>query len=229
MLRNDAYNVTMTETAEGAPQGRRERKKQATRRTIKEAALALALERGLEHLTVEEISEAADVSPRTFFNYFGCKEDALIGETGEAAEELGERIRARPLDETPLRTLRTVIAESEFLRHAHARREEALARERLVHSNPALLPRQLAQYATIERTFTEAMAERLGVDPDQDLRPALLAALAGSVIKVSMKRWTADGTRPPNELMNEAFDLLERGAGMTPPAAVDSSSPQTEP
>ncbi|MGH3098176.1 MAG: TetR/AcrR family transcriptional regulator [Streptosporangiales bacterium] len=202
----------MTEMAEAPPQGRRERKKQATRRAIKQAALTLALERGIEHLTVEEISEAADVSPRTFFNYFSCKEDALIGEAGEAAAELRELIAQRPADEAPLRTLRVALRESELLSSAHATREHALARQRLVHANPSLLPRQLAQYATIERALTEAMAERLGVDPDDDLRPQLLAALAGSVVKVAMKRWTANGTRRPAKLVDEAFDVLEQGA-----------------
>lgn len=201
----------MTEVTEVLSEGRRERKKRATRRAIKEAALSLALERGIEHLTVEEISEVADVAPRTFFNYFSCKEDALIAEADETAAELHELIVQRPADEAPLRALRVALRESELLSSTHARREHALARQRLVHANPSLLPRQLAQYARIERALTEAMAERLSVDADDDLRPPLLAALAGSVIKVAMKRWTANGRRGPAELVDEAFDVLERG------------------
>lgn len=200
------------ETAEEAPEGRWQRKKRVTRRAIKQAALTLALERGLEHLTVDEISEAADVSPRTFFNYFSCKEDALVGEAGEAAAEVRELIAQRPADEPPLRTLRAVLLQSELVTTARSARERTLAWQRLVHAHPTLLARQLAQYTTIERAFAEAMAERLAIDVDDDLRPPLLAALAGSVVRVAMQRWTADSARRPDELIDEAFDVLEQNA-----------------
>src|SRR5690606_24116273 len=56
----------------------RERRRSATRQEIHHAAVALVLERGLAGVTVEEIAEAAGVSPRTFFNYFPTKRDALV-------------------------------------------------------------------------------------------------------------------------------------------------------
>src|SRR5699024_6085281 len=144
--------------------GLRERKKLATRRNIKQAALHLALEEGLESLTVEAISEVADVSPRTFFNYFSSKEEALVGENFEAEAEVRETILTRPSDEAPLRTLRLAVAGSEMLRAADDRRDEAIAHQRLVRQNPSLLPRQLAKYAAFERSLADALAERLGVD-----------------------------------------------------------------
>src|SRR5690554_2629029 len=59
--------------------GLRERKLRETRQALERATVELALEHGLEHVTIEQIAERADVSPRTFFNYFGSKEDALLG------------------------------------------------------------------------------------------------------------------------------------------------------
>jgi AcrR family transcriptional regulator len=200
--------MTGTTTTDAGP-GRRERKKQATRKEIKRAALRLALERGAEHLTVDEIAEAGDVSSRTFFNYFSCKEDALVSDNSEAVTALREAIAARPVDEPALRTLRAAFGESGFVATVQEHREDMLARHRLVTDNPALLPRQLAQYAALEQALTAAMAERLGADPERDLRPAVLASLAATVLRVAIHRWSADGSTALEELFHTVFDLLE--------------------
>jgi AcrR family transcriptional regulator len=198
----------MVETVAPEQAGRRERKKQATRREIKRAALALALEQGVEHLTVEEISEAADVAPRTFFNYFACKEDALVSDSGEAVAALAEAIAARPAGEAPLAALRAAFSESGFVATVSEHREDMLARHRLVCAHPVLLPRQLSQYAALEEVLRVAMAGRLHVDPEADLRPAVLAALAAAVLRVAIHRWAADGRTPLEELFGEVFALL---------------------
>lgn len=186
--------------------GRRERKKRETRLSIRRAALELALERGVDRLTVEEIAEAADVSPRTFFNYFSCKEDALVMDA--AIGELRTLIRERPAGEPPLDTLRAAITSSGMLGAATMNREQVSSRHRLVSANPSLVPRQMAQYEAVEREMAEAVGERLGVDPDVDLRPALLAAVAAGAVRVALRRWTADGSRLLVEQIESAFDLL---------------------
>ncbi len=70
--------------------GRRERKKEETRRRITMSALDLFHEKGFEATTVDEITERADVAKGTFFNYFPRKESvlaALSEEWMERAEE----------------------------------------------------------------------------------------------------------------------------------------------
>lgn len=189
--------------------GRRERKKLATRRAIRSAALRLALEHGVDHFTVEEISEVADVAPRTFFNYFASKEDALVGEDSEDSAELREAIESRPASEAPLRTLHIVLRERCVEHTAQSHRQEALSRQRLVRENPSLLPRQLAKFAALERTLTAAIAERAGADPERELWPGLFAALSVTTMRVAMQRWSADASRSPGELIDEAFALID--------------------
>lgn len=191
--------------------GRRERKKQATRHALRHAALRLAMERGLDHLTVEDISERADVSPRTFFNYFSCKEDALVGGSPEAEEELRRAVTARPPGEPPLETLRAVLKELGAAQTTQDYREDVRLRQQLVAAHPALLPRRLAHYASLERVLTQELAARTGEDPKRDFRPALLAAVGVTVARLSFQRWSDDGERSLSAFIDEAFDQLARG------------------
>src|SRR5436190_17976811 len=87
---------------------RRERRKAATRRTIQLAAWRLVAERGLDEVTVQEISEAADIAPRTFFGYCASKEDALALDRLWTAGRLREVIASRPAGERPLESLRAM-------------------------------------------------------------------------------------------------------------------------
>src|SRR5215469_1070208 len=74
------------------PVSLRERKKQATRLLLRRTALELVAERGLANVTVEDIAEAAEVSPRTLFNYFPSKEAALFSGDPDRAAALRDAI-----------------------------------------------------------------------------------------------------------------------------------------
>ena len=60
------------------PLGLRERKKIRTKETIQREAYRLFDENGYANTTVEQIAEAAEVSPSTFFRYFPTKEDLVL-------------------------------------------------------------------------------------------------------------------------------------------------------
>src|SRR3984957_14095381 len=97
--------------ATAPPVSLRERKKLATRRLLRRAAIELVAERGLANVTVEDIAEAAGVSPRTFFNYFPSKEAVLFGGYEERAAALRDRVAARSPGSPAIDVLRTVMAE----------------------------------------------------------------------------------------------------------------------
>lgn len=196
----------MTEHAEIL--GRREQKKRDTRRAIRNAALDLALEHGLENLTVEAIAQTAGISPRTFFNYFGCKEDALVTQAAEAAAQVSALILERPADETPMIALRNAILASEYFGAAPVDRERALARQRLTQSDPGLLAHHLGKIAKVEKSFATALATRMNVDVEQDLSPQLLAAVAVGVVRVAVRQWVLNDHTALHELLEQAFDQV---------------------
>src|SRR5487761_670767 len=102
--------VTSTTPATEPPVSLRERKKLATRRLLRRAALDLVAQRGLANVTVEDIAEAAEVSPRTFFNYFPSKEAVLFGGDPDRAAELREGIVSEAPGKPALDALRVVLA-----------------------------------------------------------------------------------------------------------------------
>lgn len=88
--------------------GLRERKKFATKEALGRAALDLAVERGLDAVTAESIAEAAQVSTRTFHNYFSCKEDAVLFEVDKSVQHMLEAFAARDPAEPVLDSLEEV-------------------------------------------------------------------------------------------------------------------------
>ena len=108
--------------APGSRSGLRERKKLAVRRALSSAAIRLAVERGLENVTIEDITAEADVSVRTFGNYFSSKYEAICALGTDRAWRIGADLLARPADE-PLweAVCATVLAHYEGAGEAPAR------------------------------------------------------------------------------------------------------------
>lgn len=186
--------------------GLRERKKRATRQALHDAALRLTLEHGLEHLTVEEISAAADVSPRTFFNYFPGKEQAIVGDDLFAADaqQVSEIMAgaASVLDGMQAVALDLAAA-------AAMRREQVQLRWQVITRYPALITAMFARLEKFNTVVACAVAARLGCAPD-DTYPQLMAAMTTTGIRVAVQRWTTGHRDEPLERhMAEVFGLLK--------------------
>ena len=199
-------SVTVTHPALGL----RERKKMAARLALQRAALELTAERGLEHVTVEDIAAAADMSPRTFFNYFSSKEDALVAPDEHRLAAHARQLIDRPAAEAPLDALRAVLAAE-----MRAQTEDLhLLRLQMsvVEPNPALLPRLVGSFSVVERILAQAVAERTGTDVDRDPYPMLLAAVATSALRTALHLWrTSDFQADLPDLVDDAFASVAAG------------------
>ncbi|WP_369252774.1 acyl-CoA-like ligand-binding transcription factor [Geodermatophilus amargosae] len=191
--------------------GLRERKKLATRVALHQAALQLVAERGLDGVSVDDIAARADVSPRTFFNYFPTKDDAVLGLDPADSALAAERFAARPAEEDPVTALRAVQAEQSAAMAGEPQGVWPL-RLRVVDEHPVLLARLHAAFGGSERALADAVAARTGTRVGVDAYPTLLAAVAGAAMRTALHRWlAADFTVPLPRLVDEAWDVLAAG------------------
>ncbi len=195
---------------------RRDRKKLATRQALRCAALDLVATRGYAHVTVEDIAEAADVSPRTFFNYFPSKEAAVLGDD-ELLGELRTEILGRPPEETAFQAVEQVVCSHIAARSRHPDSTwrdpgELYRRMRAAQDDPHLRVALVAHMAAFERVVAEAVAERTDADTASDPYPALLASAAMAVARVALLYWArGGGANPAEDVVRAGFRALSSG------------------
>lgn len=197
-----------------AEQGLRERKRVRTFRTIFEAAAELALELGLEHATVDAISDRANVSSRTFFNYFASKEDAVLGiDSSGIDEEVIEHLSGHRTDDVlhdVASLVYSVIAETS------AGIDKVDLRKRVLERYPQLLTRQILRVAAMEDRLGLVVADWLGstegfADDSAESRQEaaqILLSVCLAAMRVAMKKWPRDTSGDPRENYTRAVDLL---------------------
>jgi AcrR family transcriptional regulator len=197
----------------GAESGLRDRKKLATRNAIREATFRLVAERGFARVTVEEIAAAAEIAPRTFFNYFPSKESVVFGDAQDTTDRLARSFLARPADETPIAALRAVLMEHGSMM-LELGDEPSIWQQHLsiVRNDPALLGPYVAHNVKMERRLIEAVAQRLKTDPSVDPYPALLTATMLAATRVAALHWSAgDGSQSLPHLTAIALDSVASG------------------
>jgi AcrR family transcriptional regulator len=189
--------ATPPDIAEDHAAGLRERKKAATRQALSSAAMRLAIERGLENVLVEDIADAAGVSPRTFSNYFASKYEAICALQQERARRIGDALRARPAAE-PLWDSVTEAILSQFgpvvRPHGHAEMSPQSLRDwmagiRLVVGSPPLAGEYLKVQGQAQYHLADAIAERLGSSTETDMFPRIMAGAVSAAMQAAMQRW----------------------------------------
>jgi AcrR family transcriptional regulator len=196
---------------EAVPDGRRERKKSRTRQDLVDAATKLFATQGFSNTTIEQITELADVSIRTFFRHFGSKEEVLFPERYHT-DALFSAIAAQTDASSELRVIRDAFIG--LLAFDEAGLQRALLFHKAVRSDPALEGRELAVRRQFRHYLALAVARRRGLDEPDEVAD-VVAAIAQSVIALAFDQWTdSDGQADLEKLLSRKFDLADRIASV---------------
>jgi AcrR family transcriptional regulator len=200
--------------------GLRERKKQKTREAIQREAMRLFEKQGYDETTIEQIAEAADISPSTFFNYFPTKEDVVLFDRYDPI--MVSIILRRPANEPLSVTVRETM-------HSLARvidpdRDIVLARAKLGLEVPALRARFWGELEKARDLIASVIASRSGRDPEDFEIRVLAMAIVTASFEASLEWVRQQGRGDMFELVTRAIDVARLGDRLdelTAPASVD--------
>lgn len=177
--------------------GLRERKRIETRNELEAATITLVMRDGLEQTTIEAISERANVSPRTFFNYFDSKEEAILGLHDIDIDDA--TITRHIATYSGVSTIESIVS---LMVDAigPALTDPALYKSRMqiIRQHPQLLERQITRIAHVSKQFTYAIQQVGSAGHDMQINEAqaeVLLALCMSSIRVSIRQWVTTGKK----------------------------------
>jgi AcrR family transcriptional regulator len=183
------------------PPGLRERKKTRTREAIAHAAVRLALERGPENVRVADIAAVADVSPRTYNNYFASIPEAICALASDRALAMADAVRARPSEEP----LDEAVANAMLGVHQHDDFGKPLVR--MIMGDPVLRGEFLKAIAARDAALAQVVAERTGTMPS-DLYPQVVAAAILSATRVAAHHWLNDDDADFGDVLRSAVGMV---------------------
>lgn len=191
-----------------ADEGLRARKQRQTREAIHRTAVRHALSSDPDTVTVADISADANVSTRTFFNYFPSKEDAMLGfhEALPTDEELAEFANSPSSDLLRdvvylMRNVFSAGASDHDIRHD---------RRELLRRHPQLLQRQMTRLFAVEQRIATVVAERMRrLDAyndvtDIDAASRVLVMLATGAIRNAVRNAAQPAHPPPTSAGEDA-------------------------
>ncbi|MFD8966586.1 TetR/AcrR family transcriptional regulator [Streptomyces sp. NPDC059568] len=175
------------------PSGLRARKKQRTRDALLREALERFTAQGYEQTTIDEITDAVEVSQRTFFRYYASKEEVAFAVVEMVENKFVEALRGRPAAEGPMEAMRNAVASAwtsvgETIQSV-VPVELYMRTYQMIESTPALLAVHLRRSAGLEEGLSQLLADREGLDVDTDPRPRVAVAAFTGVMRVTGRLW----------------------------------------
>ncbi len=216
-------------TSEEHAMTRRERKKLSTKKALVEAALELISKKGLHHVTIEDIAEAADVSNRTFFNYFPSKEDVFCGDIYDLGSAIASYITSAPGKATPFELLSESILERVMSGNKIHEDNRHILRSKIavIHEEPQLLMAFSAASVKAEKMVYAALVDRFLFNQENNHeRQIYLASLVTATfaaMRSVMMLWVTWQDSPPIEYMlKQALGYLSGGFSVN---IIDQNTP----
>jgi AcrR family transcriptional regulator len=197
------------------PVGLRERKKARTRAAIRQHALRLFREQGYYATTIEQIADAAEISPATFFRYFPTKEDVVLQDDFDVIS-LGA-LEAQPPELSPVAAFRAASAATLAALSADdlARFQETVE---LTAAIPEIRARAIDEFVRTINQIAGAIALRTGRSADDFEVRTVAGALIGVIMSVTVPAstdiWTSEAMSDVTEMfarIDRALEYLERG------------------
>ena len=187
--------------------GLRERKKAKTRAAIQQHALRLFQEHGYDATTVEQIAEATEISPSTFFRYFPTKEDVVLYDDLDPL--LFAAFESQAPELSPIQAMRGAMR-AVFTRLPAEEMAQQWERGRLILTVPELRMRMLDQLADAVQLTAEMIARRTGRRADDLAVRAFAGAMLGALMSVILAS-AEDPQADYLALMDASLAYLEDG------------------
>ncbi|OBG20783.1 TetR/AcrR family transcriptional regulator [Mycobacterium sp. 852002-51057_SCH5723018] len=185
----------------------RDRQRAQIRADIMRAAFRLFIERGYDAVTTEEIATAAGVSPRTFFRHVPTKEDLLLGPVHHGGAAIVNLLEQRPARESPdVALINAIVGRIRSFDESDIQQW----REALLVA-PGLLDKATIHTPGDKERAAKLIGGRMGVNADDDIRPALLVQLAFAAADFAFQRWVRQPTppRPLDLYVTEALEAVK--------------------
>jgi len=186
----------------------RERTRRAVHAEITASAMRLFAENGFDATTVDQIAREAGISRRSFFHYFGSKEDLVLGDTVALGLAVRDALEARPADEPAWPAIRAAF---QVLAEIGPQQTDPLALARLYHDAPSLRARHLEKHLRWQELLAPDIQRRLGLpetsSPDPRARAFVAAALA--CLDAAIDAWyLSGGSADPVRLFDDAIATI---------------------
>ncbi|BCJ40851.1 TetR family transcriptional regulator [Actinoplanes ianthinogenes] len=187
------------------------RTRQAVYDEIARTAMELFLTRGFEATTIDDIAKAAGISRRSFFRYFGTKEDIVLGDLAAQGELAARALAERPEGEDAWTALRNAF---HAIKDVTYDADTMLKVSRMMYETPSLRARHIEKHLRWQASLVPELRRRLKADPENplDVRAEALVACAITCLDVAGEAWTrANGSVPLEDLFDSAAAALRAG------------------